>query len=114
MKPVIYSTYILLMLVGNIFGLYKLWTGKQELFAKFPFLTEAGYNLFKWLPVVTIFALVAMWFLKRWGVYLAIVCGIAVIMADTYFGIHYHLYVAIPSLLILILLFFKYRQLLVR
>jgi hypothetical protein len=54
-----------------------------------------------------------MWFLKNWGVYLAIISGIAVIVADIYFGICCHLYVAIPSLLMLIALFIRYRQLFV-
>jgi uncharacterized membrane protein (DUF2068 family) len=81
-------------------------------FSKLPALTETGFTLLKWLPVFSIIALAGMWFLKSWGAYLAIICGMAIIIADIYFGIYYHLYAAIPSTVLMIALVIKYRDLL--
>lgn len=108
MKLMVYYIFILLMWMGNGFALYKLLTDKQEFLAKFPRLTEAAFNIFYFLPVLNIIALAGMWFLKSWAVYLAIACGVAVIVFDVYFGIFYHLYVAIPSTLILLFFIIKY------
>jgi hypothetical protein len=51
------------MLAGNGFGLYKIQTSKQGLFAKLTIPTETGFNLLTWLPFVSIFDLVGRWFL---------------------------------------------------
>jgi hypothetical protein len=49
-----------------------------------------------------------MWFLKSWSPYLAIIGAIAVIAADIYFGIRYHLYLAVPATLILLFFITRY------
>lgn len=108
MKPLLYFIYLLIMLLGNCFALYKMFTARQEFFDQFPKLTETAFNIFRFLPIINIIALAGMWFFKSWGAYLAIACGIAVIVFDIYFGIRYHLYVAIPSTLILLFFIIKY------
>lgn len=108
MRPPVYAIFLILMLAGNSFALYKLFTDKQEFLTKFPKLTEAAFNVFRFLPVINIIALAGMLFLKSWAAYLAIGCGIAVIAFDLYFGIYYHLYVAVPSTLILLFFVIKY------
>jgi uncharacterized membrane protein (DUF2068 family) len=60
------------------------------------------------LPIINIIAIAGIWFLKSWGAYLALTCGAAVIILDLYYGIHYHLYVAIPSAIILLFFSIKY------
>lgn len=110
MKFPLYAIFLLLMLLGNCFALYKLFTDKQEFLTKFPKLTETAFNIFRFLPVINIIALVGMWFLKSWAVYLALACGVAVIVFDLYFGIYYHLYVAVPFTLILLFFIIKYRN----
>jgi uncharacterized membrane protein (DUF2068 family) len=60
------------------------------------------------LPVVNIIALTGMWFLKSWSPWLAMAGAAAVIVADLYFGIRQHLYLAIPTTLILFFFIFKY------
>jgi uncharacterized membrane protein (DUF2068 family) len=102
MRSLIYSVFIFLMLAGNCFGLYQLFTAKQEFISKFPKLNNQNYFILLVLPVINIIALAGMWFLKNWSPYLVIIGGVAVIAADIYFGIHYHLYLAIPSTLILL------------
>lgn len=108
MKPLLYFLFILIMLLGNCFALYKMFTAKQEFFDQFPKLTETAFNIFRLLPVINIIALAGMWWMKPWAAYLAIACGIAVILLDIYFGIRYHLYVAIPSALLLLFFITKY------
>ena len=108
MRLPVYSVFIFLMLAGNCFGLYQLVSGKQEMLTKYPKLTEQNYFILLMLPVINIVALTAMWFLKSWSPYLAIAGAVLVIIADIYFGIRYHLYVAVPSFLLLIFFIIRY------
>ncbi len=108
MRFPVYTIFLLLMLLGNCFALYKMFTAKQEFFDQFPKLTEIAFNMFRLLPIINIIALAGMWWMKPWAAYLVMACGIAVIAFDIYFGIWYHLYVAIPSTLILLFFIIKY------
>lgn len=108
MRPVIYAIFILLMLLGNCFALYKLFTDKQAFLAKFPGITGSGFAVFRFLPLINIIALIGMWYLTYWGACLAVACGITVIALDLYFGITYHLYVAVPSAVLLLFFVIKY------
>lgn len=110
MRLLVYSIFIFLMLAGNCFGLYQLLTGKQEFVAKFPKLNDKNYFILQILPLINIVALAGMWLLKSWSPWLAITGAVAVIVADIYFGIRYHLYLAIPSTLILLFFVIKYRN----
>lgn len=108
MRFPVFAIFLLLMLLGNVFALYKLFTDKQEFLIKFPKLTESAFNIFRFLPVINIIALAGLWFLKPWGAFLFIVCGIIVIVFDWYFGIYYHLYVAMPSTVLLLFFIIKH------
>lgn len=108
MRFPVYTIFILLMLLGNGFAVYKMFTAKQEFFDQFPNLTETAFKIFRLVPVINIIALAGMLLMRPWAVYLVIACGIAVIAFDIYFGIWYHLYVAIPSSLILLFFIIKY------
>lgn len=108
MRFPVYAIFLLLMLAGNCFALYKMFAHKQEFFTQFPKLTRSAFNIFRFLPVINIIAITGMWFLKPWGAYLALACGVAIIVFDLYSGIYYHLYVAVPSFLILLFFVIKY------
>jgi len=108
MRLIVYSIFVFLMFAGNCFGIYQLITGKEEMLAKHSGLTNANYLILLALPVINIIALAGMWFLKSWSPYLAIFGSAAVIVADIYFGIKYHLYLAIPSTLILLFFIIRY------
>lgn len=108
MRLPVYAIFLLLMLLGNSFALYKMITSKQEFLTQFPKLTNQAFNIFRLLPVINIISLAGLWFLKSWGAYLAVACGLTVIVFDLYFGVYYHLYVAIPSTLILLFFVIKY------
>lgn len=108
MKFPVFTIFLFLMFLGNCFALFKMFTTKHEFLDQFPRLTENAFDVFRLLPVINIIALAGIWFLQSWAAYLAIACGIAVITFDIYFGIWYHLYVAIPSTLILLFFIIKY------
>lgn len=108
MRPLLYAMFIIVMIAGNCAGLYKLFTDKQAILEQFPRLTESAYSLFRLLPVVNIIALAGLWFFQSWAAYLAIAGGLLVIGFDVYYGISYHLYIAIPSTLLLLFFIIKY------
>lgn len=108
MKTIVYPAVLLLFLLGNCFALYKMFADKQDFFDKIPKLTENGFVTLRLLPVLNIIAIIGLWFFKSWAPWLAIACGVAVIIADLYFGITYHLFVAIPSTLILMFFIIRF------
>jgi hypothetical protein len=108
MKAYIFPLFLLLMLLGNCFALYKLFTDKEEYLLKFPFLTDAAFKIFRFLPLINIIALIGMWFFKSWAVYLALGCAVLIIAFDLYFHICYHLYAAVPSTLLLLFFIIRY------
>ncbi len=108
MKHTAFAIFILLMLMGNSFALFKMFTDKQEFLSKFPKLSEQSFYLFRFLPLLNIVGLAGLWFYQTWAVWLSIACGLAVIFFDLYFGIYYHLYVAIISTAILFYFIIRY------
>ncbi|HPG11927.1 MAG TPA: hypothetical protein PLU37_10375 [Chitinophagaceae bacterium] len=108
MKTVVFPAFILLLLLGNCFGAYKLFTAKEDFLSKFPKLTEEAYGLIRYLPLVNIIALAGVLFWQKWGVYLAVACAILIIVCDILFGIYYHLFIAVPSTIFLIYLIARY------
>lgn len=110
MKPLPYTLFILLMVAGNCAGLYKLFTDKQVMLEQFPRLTESAYAVFRLLPVLNLIALAGLWYFRYWGAGLAVAGGLLIIGFDIYYGIRYHLYAAIPSMLLLLFFIFLYRN----
>lgn len=108
MKYPVFAIFLILMLAGNLFALYKLWTAKQEFLSKFPALSETAFTFFSVLPLLNILALAGLWFFKPWAVWLAISCSVLVIVFDFYYGIRYHLPVAIISTVLLLFFIIRY------
>jgi uncharacterized membrane protein (DUF2068 family) len=108
MKPLVFSIFLILMLAGNCFALYKLFADKQEFLTKSPALTETGFTILSIIPFLNIAALAGLWFFQSWAAYLAIACGAVVIALDIYYRVYYHLYAAVPSTLILLFFIIKY------
>ena len=108
MRYPVFAIYIILMLIGNGFALFKMFNEKQEFLSNFPKLSEESFYLFRFLPLLNIVGLAGLWFYQTWAVWLSIACGLAVIFFDLYFGIYYHLYVAIISTAILLYFIIRY------
>jgi hypothetical protein len=98
---------IVLMLAGSIFGLTYLSFFRDEFLFTYPNFNNPTLSLFSFLPLLSLPALIGLWFWQKWAVNLVTVCTILVIVADIYFNIWIHLYVAVPSSLILAFLVYK-------
>jgi hypothetical protein len=107
---IFFYAFVILMLAGNCFGLYQLLGAKQEIISKFPKLNEKNFILLQVLPAINIIALFGLLFFKSWAPWLVIGGASAVILADIYFSINYHLFLAIPSFLILLFFIIKYKN----
>jgi len=110
MKLLIYYIFISLMLLGNCFGLYQSFTARPELITKMPLLNDKNYFLVQVIPAFNIIALTGMLFLKSWSRYMTIAGAIAVIIFDIYFGVKYHMRLALFFSLVLLYFMVKYRD----
>jgi hypothetical protein len=99
--------FIVLTLIENVIGLTYLSFFRDEFLFKYPNFNNATLSLFSFLPLFSFPALIGLWFWQKWAVNLIAVCTILVIAADIYFNIRTHLYVAVPSSLILAFLVYK-------
>ena len=105
---IVFYIFISLMLLGNCFALYQLIVSREAFLSKFPALTDKTFMVMQFLPVVNIVAMIGLLFFKSWATWLAIIGAVAVIAADVYFNINYHLYVAVPSALLLLFFIVRY------
>lgn len=108
MRPLIFTILLLLLLAGNCFAAYKMFTDKDFFLAKMPGLTEKQFTFFRWLPLLNIVLLAGIWFWQYWAVWLIVIAGVVVIAFDIYYSFFYHLYLAIPSFLLLLFFIIKY------
>jgi hypothetical protein len=99
--------FIVLMLTGNVVGLADLSFFRDEFLFNYPKFNNATLSLFSFLPLLGLPALIGLWFWQKWAVNLTAACCVLVIVADIYFNIWNHLYVAVPSSLILAFLVYK-------
>lgn len=103
-----FRTFIILLCIGNCFGAYGLLAGQADIVAKFPKLTFEWLTFLTTVPVINLIGLGGLWFWQSWAACLVILSGLVVAIADIYFGINYHLFVAVPSLLTLCFFIFKF------
>lgn len=111
MRPVLFTILIGLLLLGNFFGAWKLFTAKTDFFSRIPGLTGNLYFLLCALPLLNILALAGIWYWQKWGVYLAGITSLTVIGLDLYLRIRYHLPVALLSTALLaagVIAYWKY------
>jgi hypothetical protein len=73
------SSLLILLSVGSVFGFWKSFTGREELFALYPRLRPLWFPYLCIAPV-NILSAVALWRWRRWGLWLACVLA-AVAMA---------------------------------
>jgi uncharacterized membrane protein YqjE len=99
--------FIVLLLIGSVFGLVNLTFFRDNFLFKYPNFDNPTLSLFSFLPLLSLPALIGLWFWQKWAVNLIAACSVLVIVADIYFNIWSHLYIAIPSSLILAFLVYK-------
>ncbi len=101
MRPLLFTVLLTLLLLGNGFAAYKLFTAPQEITASNPKVTAVALQLLQWLPVVNIAAIAGMFFRQKWAAILVLLLGVFVLYLDIRYQIRHHIYVALPSLLIM-------------
>lgn len=99
--------FIILLIIGNFFGLLNLTFFRDEFLFKYPKFNNPTLSLFSFLPLLSIPALIGLWFWQKWGVNMIAGCSLLIIIADIYFNIWQHLLIAVPSSLFLAFLVYK-------
>lgn len=102
-RPPVFSIFLGLLLLGNLFAAFQLATSGDEFLKRFPQLTPASLNVLRFIPWLNIVALSGVWFWKRWGVVAATGLGLVTIGFDIAFEIWYHVMVAAMSVVLLCL-----------
>lgn len=99
---------IVLLLLANCFGAYGLIFNRSELLANLPKVKETGANVLSTLPFINIIGLIGLLLWQSWAAYVVLICCVLVIIADIYFSINYHLFLAIPSTVLLAFFIYKF------
>jgi hypothetical protein len=100
-RPAVFSIFLGLLLIGNLFAAFQLLTSGEGFLDRFPRLTPAKLNVLRLIPLLNIVALTGVWFWKRWGVVAATGLGLVTIGFDIALEIWYHLIVAAVSVVLL-------------
>jgi hypothetical protein len=107
---IVFRIFLLLMMAGNSFWFYRLLTGGDELMHEFPRVEAHHMKVLLLLPLLNLAGLAGMWFFRSWGPWVALFGASWTILADLYFAIHYHLYLALPALFLLLFFWFACRH----
>lgn len=79
-RPLGLAVIIILLALANTFGGFYGLTHRADFFSQFPRLTPSLWNIYLLCPLVGVTAMVAMWFWRKWGFWLACI-GAAVVFA---------------------------------
>jgi len=101
------GTMIILLFISNLFGAWKLISDPARFSPVFDPLNSGQIRLIAIIPVVSLVALILLWRGKPAGLPLIIIAFTAVLLLDLYFGIWYHLVLAVSSFS---LLYYFYRR----
>lgn len=90
-RPVPFVVVLSLLAAANLFGLWLGLTRRADFVARYPRL-DSIWPLYAACPAGSLVALAALWFGKRWGFWLAMVCAIAVLGIELFaYGLAPHL-----------------------
>ena len=95
------SILIVLLILSNSFGAYKLAIDSEKFIAVYPSFSVTQIKALVIIPIVTIISLVAMWFGKSWTIVITIIMFAIVIFLDVYFNVWYHALLASVSFILL-------------
>jgi hypothetical protein len=82
---------LIVLASANLFGLYLGLTHRQEFFTRFPRFTPELWAVYLLCPPGALVGLAALWFWKKWGLWLVLVVGGIVLAVELYalpFGWH--------------------------
>jgi len=84
------SIIILLLILSNIAGIFKLQVSAEEFSKIYTFVPAEKVKWLTAIPLITIISLVAVWLGKRWGIMLAIFVFAIVFFLDVYYKVWAH------------------------
>ena len=96
-RPPILVILLFFILLGNVFGFVKLMSNPQDFMTQYPRITPFMLDGLKLIQVLNVLSIVGMWMGKKWGVWLAIALSVAVLGADLYVPLYYHIVVVLIS-----------------
>ena len=105
-----YYIFLSFMLIGNCYGFVQLLINKTSFIEKFPAVNLKNIWLLQLLPLLNMAGITGLMLFKPWSPYVVLLGALLVIAADIYFEITYHLYVAVPSTIILAILIFLFKN----
>lgn len=94
-RPVGLVIILLLLLVGSAFAFFRISVNPSALTEDFPRLTPnvlSGFQVIQFLNVVSI---LGIWYYRKWGVWLAVLLALLVIILDIIFQLWYHVFVVL-------------------
>jgi hypothetical protein len=83
-RPLGLAVVLVLLAVTNTFGGIFGLTHRADFFAQFPRLTPSLWNLYLLCPLIGVTAMVAMWFWRKWGFWLACIGAVVVFAIELY------------------------------
>jgi mRNA interferase MazF len=90
-RPIGLAIVLIIVAAANIFGLIFGLTHREEFFTQFPRFTPELWTVYLLCPPIAIAALAALWFWRKWGLWLAYLVGALVFGIELYalpFGWH--------------------------
>lgn len=95
------SVLIVLLILSNSFGAYKLLTDTDKFVGIYQSFSLAVIRSMAIIPFITIISLLAIWFGKSWGIWITILAFLIVLFLDIYFKVWYHAVIALFSFMLL-------------
>ena len=88
---ILYLHFIIVILIlGNLLGIYKVVYMRDQMISSYPGISKEFQNLLIAIPVLSIVALIGIWFRKKWGMHLIVLNTICVLLLDIKFDFWTH------------------------
>ncbi|MEO5617362.1 MAG: hypothetical protein ABIS67_06295 [Candidatus Eisenbacteria bacterium] len=105
-RPLQLPILLAVILVLNVLGLIKGWTGRDQLMREIPQLTPALFAVWLAAPPLAIAGAVGLWNLRRWGLYLTGLGWLLAVIVDLIVGATNHAFLA-TGIMWLVVLFLR-------
>ncbi|KAB2879140.1 hypothetical protein F9K33_10615 [bacterium] len=86
---------LVLLFIGNIYGFITISSSADTFLSQYSKMNPTSLLLLRIIQVLNMIAIIGMWYLQQWGVWMALVLVGLVIILDIYYGIYYHIIVVL-------------------
>ncbi|MCG3157138.1 MAG: hypothetical protein DKINENOH_03769 [bacterium] len=106
-RPPALTAILLLLAILNLFGLYLGLSRRGDFFTQYPKFTPALWQIYATSPLISLAAVIALWFWRKWGFWLVCVSA-AVVMAIEFYTAGWSAHILrVPVALALLALFLR-------